>query len=374
MNKIMCSGSYDPVTRGHMALFQDAANIADTVYIYVSQNPAKKSFIPLKERVALVEQALAQTTYGHRCIVRPIMHDFIGHEARREGIEYTLRGIRNGTDLEYESILERANAAINPDMRTLYSMPSNVHPEVNISSSVVRGFIGPVGWHRYVRAYIPDVVHTSLMKKFIAEKLQLWSRLSLEDMGFETAIQGYTKASRYYNTLEHLTHLVSEYDAYREHVGTTPEQDRHIALTILWHDVLDGERAELRSADMFKAHIRGLEDTEIFAISTTIQSTDYSLNLTLTPYDILFQHLDLSILGVDTVWFQDYNEAVRLEYGYVPDDVYYVHRVRILQTILNAVMENRIFSDNQSPYFAQRYRASIINNMKSTIAALEGVY
>ena len=133
MNKIgLFPGSFDPFTRGHQAIVEEALRIFDKVVIAIGYNTAKRGMLTVEARKALIEQVYQNnsrvevTTYA----------SLTGDEARRVGATTMIRSVRNTTDFEYERSLDRINREIYPDLRTVFIIaPTNVE---HISSSLVR--------------------------------------------------------------------------------------------------------------------------------------------------------------------------------------------------------------------------------------------
>ena len=133
MNKIgIFPGSFDPFTRGHQAIVEEALRIFDKVVIAIGYNTAKRGMLTVEARKALIEQVYQNnsrvevTTYA----------SLTGDEARRVGATTMIRSVRNTTDFEYERSLDRINREIYPDLRTVFIIaPTNVE---YISSSLVR--------------------------------------------------------------------------------------------------------------------------------------------------------------------------------------------------------------------------------------------
>lgn len=85
---------------------------------------------------------------------------YLVHYAESVGAKYVLRGIRNQNDYEYERVMRHLNGDMAPDITTTILMPPRSISE--ISSSTVKGLIGPVGWQDIVRRYVPQPVYQIL--------------------------------------------------------------------------------------------------------------------------------------------------------------------------------------------------------------------
>lgn len=125
-------GSFDPFTRGHQAIVEEALRLFDKVVIAIGYNTAKRGMLAVEARKSLIERVyhndprVEVTTYT----------TLTGDEARRVGATTMIRSVRNATDFEYERTLDRINREIYPDLRTIFIIaPTEVE---HISSSLVR--------------------------------------------------------------------------------------------------------------------------------------------------------------------------------------------------------------------------------------------
>jgi pantetheine-phosphate adenylyltransferase len=87
---------------------------------------------------------------------------FLVDYARQRGAAYIVRGIRNPEDYEYERAMRNINADLAPDIVTVFIMPPRDHAE--ISSSFVKGLVGPNGWQRTVKKFIPREIYGSFIE------------------------------------------------------------------------------------------------------------------------------------------------------------------------------------------------------------------
>ncbi|MDB4608157.1 pantetheine-phosphate adenylyltransferase, partial [bacterium] len=79
------------------------------------------------------------------------------------GAEFILRGIRSPGDYEYERVMRHINSDMAPDINTVFLMPPREMAE--LSSSMVMGMVGPEGWGKTVRRYLPSPVFDALVTK-----------------------------------------------------------------------------------------------------------------------------------------------------------------------------------------------------------------
>lgn len=133
-NKIgLYSGSFDPVTNGHMDIIERASRLFNHLYIGVFYNPDKKGFFDLETRVRVLKEALA--SYENVSVVSA--QDKLAVALAKElEVTHMVRGLRNPTDFEYEANLEYFNHRLDPSIDTIYLIARNqMQP---ISSSRVK--------------------------------------------------------------------------------------------------------------------------------------------------------------------------------------------------------------------------------------------
>ncbi len=82
--------------------------------------------------------------------------------AQKIGATHILRGIRSESDYEYERTMRNINGDLDSGICTVFLMPPRNIAEV--SSSMVKGLVGPKGWKRVVRKYVPEPVYRHLIK------------------------------------------------------------------------------------------------------------------------------------------------------------------------------------------------------------------
>jgi pantetheine-phosphate adenylyltransferase len=147
------AGSFDPCTLGHIWMIKQGINLFDRLIVAVGLNPDKQPYFSMEDRIVLLKQATSQfenieiTQYSNKFLIR---------YAEEIGARYVLRGIRNANDYEYEKTWRQVNSDLNPLVTTIFLIPPREIAE--ISSSVVRGLVGPDGWEEIVCKYVPACV------------------------------------------------------------------------------------------------------------------------------------------------------------------------------------------------------------------------
>ncbi len=129
---VIFPGTFDPITLGHMDILERALHVFDTITVAIAKNDLKKPLFSLEERQDLVKQSTSHLKGVRVAIYEGLLVDF----ASNIGAKGFIRGVRNTIDFEMESQLASANKSINPDLETMFIMPSSTH--VHISSSLVK--------------------------------------------------------------------------------------------------------------------------------------------------------------------------------------------------------------------------------------------
>ena len=125
------SGTFDPITNGHMDIIKRALQVFDEVVVAVADSNAKNPMFDAKTRVELVEKATKGMNVKAKSF-NTLLVDF----AKSEEINIIIRGLRAVSDFEYELQMGYANSSLDKDIDTMYFMPTLQNAFV--SSSVVR--------------------------------------------------------------------------------------------------------------------------------------------------------------------------------------------------------------------------------------------
>jgi pantetheine-phosphate adenylyltransferase len=125
-------GSFDPFTRGHQAVVEEALKLFDRVVIAIGHNLAKRGLLTTEARKRLIESIYV----AEPRVEVTLYTSLTGIEARRVGATAMIRSVRSSADFDYERTIERANREIFPDIATVILLaPAELE---YISSSLVR--------------------------------------------------------------------------------------------------------------------------------------------------------------------------------------------------------------------------------------------
>src|SRR5215212_7335341 len=147
-------GSFDPVTNGHLDVVQNAVGLCDRLIVAIGVHPGKKPLFSTEERFEMVRAVFGPfdaTTYDNLTVTA----------AQKAGATIMIRGLRDGTDLDYEMQIAGMNQTMAPEVQTVF-VPASVAARP-ITATLVRQIAGMGG---DVSAFVPPLVAASLKTKF----------------------------------------------------------------------------------------------------------------------------------------------------------------------------------------------------------------
>lgn len=158
MSGAVCPGSFDPVTLGHVDVFERAAGQFDEVVVAILTNPAKKGMFEIDERVAMIEEATAHLPNLRVEVGQGLVVDFV----TSHGMTAIVKGLRTDTDFEYELQMAQMNKHIaNVDTFFVATAPqysfvsSSLAKEVAMLGGDVSALL-PESVNRRIRARLSD--------------------------------------------------------------------------------------------------------------------------------------------------------------------------------------------------------------------------
>ncbi len=119
------AGSFDPITRGHLSVIRRAKEIFTRLVVVVAKSPSKACLLSPVERVALIREALTESSIDGWIEVTHT-EGYVVHLAAELGAGYLVRGVRTATDIEHELTLARLNHELAPDI-TSWFVPAQPH-------------------------------------------------------------------------------------------------------------------------------------------------------------------------------------------------------------------------------------------------------
>ena len=153
---VVCPGSFDPITMGHLDVIERASSRFDDVVVAVLHNPSKQSLFSLEQRVDLITQTVAHLPNVSVDTFDGLLVDF----CNAHGIRIIVKGLRAVSDFEYELQMAQMNQRLG-EVETLFMSTS---PEWSyLSSSLVREVARFGG---SVEAVVPPVVAAALKERY----------------------------------------------------------------------------------------------------------------------------------------------------------------------------------------------------------------
>ncbi len=151
-------GSFDPVTNGHLDLIERGAKIFDRLVVSVLRNFEKEPLFTVEERVKM----LREVTLPWPNVEVDVFSGLLVEYARLRQANVILRGIRAVSDYEYELQMALMNRKLNPEVETVFMMPSVKYSY--LSSRLVRE-IAQLGGS--ITDLVPPVVEERLRAKIL---------------------------------------------------------------------------------------------------------------------------------------------------------------------------------------------------------------
>jgi pantetheine-phosphate adenylyltransferase len=160
------SGSFDPVTKGHTDIIRRSLRLVDELVIGVGVHHGKAPLFPAADRIAMLEAETGPIAKKARRPIRVVTFaNLVVEAAANAGATVIIRGLRDGTDFDYEMRMAGMNGAMAPEVETVYLGAS---PEVrHIAANLVRQ-IATMGGD--VSAFVSPAVAKRLDKRFAAKR------------------------------------------------------------------------------------------------------------------------------------------------------------------------------------------------------------
>ena len=151
------SGTFDPITNGHMSIIKRAIGLFDKVYIAVAEETYKNTLFDVEERVALVKESVADLENVEAEKFTGLLVDY----AQSRGAVAIVRGLRVISDFEYEMQMASFNRHLNPHIETVFFTADGEFSMV--SSSMIRNI---ASLHGDIQDFVPAPVYEALRKKY----------------------------------------------------------------------------------------------------------------------------------------------------------------------------------------------------------------
>jgi pantetheine-phosphate adenylyltransferase len=152
------TGSFDPISLGHLNVIERSARLVDELIVGVGQNIDKQPLFTAEERVDLIQQATAH-------VPNVTVKTFAGlavRFVRQCGAHVIVRGVRSLGDIEAEFTMTLANRKLDPDVETVFLMADDEYSHV--SSSLIKQ-IAPLAGDQELARFVPRTIIARLRSK-----------------------------------------------------------------------------------------------------------------------------------------------------------------------------------------------------------------
>ena len=153
-------GTFDPLTNGHMDIIRRSLDLFDRLIVAVAPSRKKKPFFTLQERMYFIKISTAHLENVSVEVLEGLLADFVcSHKGNA-----VIRGLRAVSDFEYELQMALVNRRLNPNLETVFLMPSEEYTfltatavrEVAVFGGQIEDFVPPV---------VRDAFYEKLKKK-----------------------------------------------------------------------------------------------------------------------------------------------------------------------------------------------------------------
>ena len=161
MTKALYTGSFDPMTNGHMDIITRSSKMFDELVVGVIVNPGKSPLFSREERVEMIERVTKHLGNVTVDSFQGLLADYVN----KNRFDAVVRGLRATTDFEYEIQMAQMNRKLYPKAETIFLMTNPIY--AYLSSSLVKEVAGFSGC---VSDLIPELAYKKLIEKLHDER------------------------------------------------------------------------------------------------------------------------------------------------------------------------------------------------------------
>ena len=154
-------GSFDPITMGHVDIIQRGARLFERIVVAVLLNADKSPLFTVQERVDVAREVFRDRANVEVETFDGLLVDY----ARRKQAGVIVKGLRAVSDFEYEMQMALMNRRLNPEVETVFMMPTE--PYTYVSSRLVKEVVALGG---SVKGIVPEIVERRLREKKLARE------------------------------------------------------------------------------------------------------------------------------------------------------------------------------------------------------------
>ncbi len=155
------TGTFDPLTNGHVDVIRQASRLCSKLVVAIGIHPGKQPLFDAVQRADMI-RACAGSVIETGCKLEVVTFDGLAVEAARaQGATIMVRGLRDGTDFDYEMQMAGMNGAMAPDVSTIF-LPASSQLR-HITGTLVRQIASMGG---DVSSFVPAQVQEALRARF----------------------------------------------------------------------------------------------------------------------------------------------------------------------------------------------------------------
>ena len=154
------TGSFDPITLGHLNVIQRCSRLVDRLVIGIGLNIEKEALFSVEERICLVRQATSHLHNVEILAFDGLAVDFV----KRCNARVMVRGVRSLSDMEAEFTMSLANRKLAPDVETIFLMSGEEY--AHISSSLIKQIAALAGQEE-LEQFVPSMVADALRERLL---------------------------------------------------------------------------------------------------------------------------------------------------------------------------------------------------------------
>ena len=167
-NKAVYTGSFDPVTLGHLDIIERSARLYSSLVVGVGVNSAKQSLFSTDERIELLQRVTRHLPHVSIERFDGLAVDFVRNQKAR----VMVRGVRPLTDIAAEFTMMMANRQLDTEIETVFLMADEVY--AHVSSTLIKQ-IAVLGHGRSLDRFVPSEIIPALMEKVRASQASRWT-------------------------------------------------------------------------------------------------------------------------------------------------------------------------------------------------------
>ncbi len=157
MQNVIYTGTFDPVTNGHIDVISSTMELCSSVVVTVAINSGKEPLFSTDERVEMLKDSLKDFNN----VSVDAFNGLVVDHAKQVGATGIIRGLRAVSDFEYEFQMALMNRKLAGNISTIFLMPHEKYTYLN--STIIRNL---ASLHSDVSEFVPPVVQEALKKKF----------------------------------------------------------------------------------------------------------------------------------------------------------------------------------------------------------------